>query len=279
VIPLAVLLQDTPLRVRAIGRLGAEHREEARRLLEPFPNAVADHLIADPAGTNESVLDYSEPGERRESAEVNVAALTGADLAPVAGAEAVLVNMISGCDVGRATLAGVFRAGPRLRYLDVQALARTTRGPRRPRTVPDGAAWARLFPVVRGNREEIGCLGGSPGHPERAARRLLAAGAEEVLATGGADGIRRWTSGSAGVEAGSFDAVPCAEPRDPTGCGDSFLAAVVAGRIRGLDGPASVRLGAAVAARVAALEGLEALRALQEERVELLAAARGGVPG
>lgn len=268
VIPLAILLEGTPFRVRAVGRLGREHREQALELLSRFPNARGEFLIADPRGTNESRLDYSAPGERVESAEMRVAPLSIADLHAVAGAEAVLVNMISGRDVGRVALSRVL-PGAGFPCLDVQALARTSRGERRSRLVPQGAAWARLFDLVRGNEEEIAHLGGTPGEPRRAAHRLLAAGTSEVLVTSGESGAWRLARGARGLEQHTIPAVPCPDPRDPTGCGDSFLAAVVAGRMLGLSGQRAAELGAAVASHVASLSGLASLDGLRDVLPEL----------
>jgi len=276
-IPLAALLQGTDLRVRLVGRLGEQHRREAIERLARFPHVDTDSLIADPVGTNLSRLDYSREGERVETVEMRVAPLTDADLAPLTGAEAVLVNMISGRDVDRDTVAR-FRARSAARlYLDVQALARTLRTPRRSRVVPDGPEWARVFHVVRGNEEEIAHLGGTPGDAAAAAARLLAAGAEEVLATRGEAGVTRFVRESGRVAAQEFPAVVCGDPVDPTGCGDSFLAAVVAGHLLGLSPASGIRLGTWVASRVAGLSGLDALAALdgiREDAAEYLSDAR-----
>jgi sugar/nucleoside kinase (ribokinase family) len=262
-IPLGALLENTDLRVKLYGRLGREHREQAIRLLEPFPAVDATTLIADPAGTNLSLLDYSGGGERREEVEMRVAPLSADDLRGAADARAVLVNMISGRDVAQETLGELRRRSRAEFLLDVQALARTFETPRRPRVVPQFRQWCRLFEVVRGNEEEIAHFGGAPGDAGAAAERILEAGAEEVLATRGGRGAWRATRGSGRVEWVEIPPDPWEPAHDPTGCGDSFLAGVCAGRVTGMDSLAACRLGSYVAARVAALSGLGSLVALR----------------
>lgn len=270
-IPLAALLEGTGVRVRTFGRLGKEHRAEAAARLAPFPAASAQDLIVDANGTNLSRLDYRGGADRVETVEMRVAPLSASDLAPVAAGAAVLVNMISGRDVEREVLADLRARSTGLFFLDVQALARTTDTPRRSRIVPDGPDWAAGFDVVRGNEDEIAHLGGTPGDPRTAAKRLLDAGAGEVLVTRGKNGA--WRFDGSGSE--TVPAFPCANPVDPTGCGDAFLAGVVAGRVRGLEASVAARLGAYVASRVAGLSGLESFTELKG----LGEAARAHVPG
>ncbi|MFN8177255.1 MAG: carbohydrate kinase family protein [bacterium] len=271
VIPLAALLEGSGLRVRPVGRLGRTDRDEAMGLLSAFPSVDADTLIADAAGTDLSILDYSGGGERAETVVMRVAPLSEEDLAAARGAEAVLVNMISGRDVPLETLTS-FRRGERGRFLfDVQALARTAETPRASRIVPDAPGWSRLFHVVRGSETEIGYFGGTPGNVEAAAERILAAGAGEVLATYGERGAVRYVRGEGGLRRSETPAVRCDAPADPTGCGDSFLSGVCAGGLLGLSPEDAVRLGALVASRVVGLAGLESLVALRSIRHEALA--------
>lgn len=269
---LAALLEGTGAAVLPRGRLGAEDRDEAIALLAGFPAVNPAGLIADPAGTNLSTLDYTAGGERVEHVDLRVAPLTPDDVAGIGTCDAVLVNMISGRDVEPGTLRGE-RADASRWYLDIQALARTQERPRRPRRVPDWRDWCGLFDVVRGNREEIASFAGTD-TAEDAVPRILAAGAEEVLATAGPDGILR------GIRDGTeqrIPAVPGPEAGDPTGCGDAFLSAVCAGRLLGLRGADPVRLGAFVAAEVAAGSGLASLAGLRGVRSRATRAL--GLPG
>lgn len=259
---LGALLEGSGISARLIGRLGAEHRLAAALALAPFPHVDASTLIADPAGTNESRLDYSGGGERQETVGWKVAPLSVADLAPAEGARAVLVNMISGADLDADTAEELSRLSSGRRFLDVQALVRTQEVPRRNRVVPDGERWARAFHVIRGNEEEVAHLAGIPGDADAAAERLLAWGTEEVWVTRAERGSTRF------VETHRLDvpAASCTRPLDPTGCGDSFLSALVAGQLLGLTPESAARLAAITAAEVLALSGLASLTALRGVR-------------
>jgi sugar/nucleoside kinase (ribokinase family) len=270
-IPLGALLEGTGISVRPIGRLSAADRAEARRILSAFPAVTAETLQPDPAGTNLSLLDYSRGGERVEEVRMRVAPLSLEDLAAGRGARAWLVNMISGRDVDVETVAALRLEERGLFLLDVQALARTADTPRAPRVVPDAAAWSRGFHVVRGSETEIAHLGGAPADVAAAARTILRAGAGEVLATRGGDGVVRFVREGEEIRATETPAAPCEAPVDPTGCGDAFLSAVCAGRVLGLAPEESVRLGTFVAARVLGLSGIESLVALRDLRAEALA--------
>ena len=261
-IPLAVLLEGSH-RVRLHGRLGSRDREEALRLLAPFPAADGSSLIADANGTNESVLDYSRGGERVETVEMRVGPLTGEDLAGVEAADAVLVNMISGRDVEPGALSDLRARSGGLFLLDVQALARTLDSPRRSRAVPDWKDWCAPFDVVRGNEEEITWFPGGPCDLEESARRILGAGPGEVLVTRGKRGAVRFTRPGSMVQAEDVEGFPRESAGDPTGCGDSFLSGVCAARVLGADPGASVWLGTYVAAEVAGLSGLADLARLR----------------
>jgi sugar/nucleoside kinase (ribokinase family) len=264
-IALGVLLDGRGYSVRPIGRLGAEDRRLAIDILSAYPAIEADALIEDRAGTNLSVLEYApdRSGERTEHVEMRVASLSDGDLKRAAGSRACLVNMISGRDVERAVLARLRASERGMFVLDVQALARTASVPRRPRLVPDFAEWSPLFEIVRGNEVEIAHFGALPANLDAAVAAILRAGAGEVVATRAERGGRSFRDDAGIVSAVEYAAVPCARPVDPTGCGDTFLSAVCAGRVLGLSREDSLRLGAFVASKVAGLAGLEELVALR----------------
>lgn len=264
VVVLAALLEGTEFVVRPLARLGEEHLRDARRLLRAFPDVDTSGLIADPAGTNRSRLDYSGPGDRVEHVELRVPALSGSDLAGAEGAAAVLVNMISGRDVERPALAALRAGSDGLFLLDVQALARTLETPRRPRSVPDWEQWCSLFDVIRGNEEEIAHFAGAGADVEQAPGRILGAGCAEVLVTRGERGSRRVARTPSGPLGEDLPAFPTeAGPVDPTGCGDAYLSGVCAARLLGAAPEDAPWLGAWVAAEVVTLSGLEALAALR----------------
>jgi sugar/nucleoside kinase (ribokinase family) len=261
-IPLAALLEGTEFSCRLYGRLSAEDREEAARLLAGFPAADPRGLIADSSGTNISRLDYRGGPDRIEEVEMRVAPLSWEDLRGVTSARAVLVNMISGRDVELEVLRELRSQTTAPLFLDVQALARAPESPRRPCLVPSWREWAALFDVVRGNETEIPWFAGLPGELRPALQAVLEAGAGEVILTRGKLGSLRGVLRNGQTVVEEIPAYSARATEEPTGCGDTYLAAVCAGRLLGLDPSASCHLGSWAAARVAELTGLASLAAL-----------------
>jgi sugar/nucleoside kinase (ribokinase family) len=270
---LAAIFEGTGFRVRLHARLGADHLETARFLFDGFDSADLGGLLVDPRGTNISRLDYSRGTDRAEDVELRVPPLTDADLRGAESAAVILVNMISGQDVDRETLARLRSRSPARFFLDIQALARTLTSPRTSRSIPDWREWTSLFHTVRGNEKEVAAFAGCPGEPAIAAPRILEAGAEEVLVTRGAEGSRRFSRDtSATLDAGAIleeaiDPVSRPGPVETTGCGDAYDAAVCAAWMFGLSGSNPARFASFVASEVAGVFGLAGLRQLRGIRV------------
>lgn len=256
---LAALFDGTDFRVRLHARLGPDHLGIARDLFEGFEAADLSGLIPDERGTNISRLDYSRGPDRAEDVELRVPPLTGEDLHGAEDASVILVNMISGQDLSRQTLAHLRSCSAARLFLDIQALARTLTSPRTSRSIPDWKEWTALFHTVRGNENEVAAFAGCPGEPETASRRILEAGAEEVLVTRGAEGSRRFSRDSRSVKEEAIDPVPRAGPIETTGCGDAYDAAVCAAWMFGLSGSDPARFASFVASEVAGVFGLEGL--------------------
>jgi sugar/nucleoside kinase (ribokinase family) len=261
---LAAILEGTGIRARLHARLGAAHIQEARGLFDGYDAIDLGGLIADPNGTNVSRLDYSKGEEREEDVQLRVPPLVESDVRGVEDADVVLVNMISGRDVSLETLRSIRRGAGGRFFLDIQALARTLSSPRRSREVPDWREWTSLFDTIRGNETEVSFFAGCIGDPERAARRILEAGAKEALVTRGPRGSRRFSRDEIGAV--TVEEVPPVErkgPVDSTGCGDAYDAAVCAGRALGLCGFDAALFGSYVGSEVAGVFGLRGLRELR----------------
>lgn len=261
---LGALLEDTGFRVRPVGRLGRAEHAAARQLLNSF-SCIDDGLVLDDAGTNSCVLEYDESGDRHEEVALRVAPLGPSDLANLGEARAVLVNMISGCDVTPSALSPLRGASDALFLLDVQALARTLESPRRPRVVREWREWTALFDVVRGNEEEITHFADARCDERRAVAAILDSGPSEVLVTHGSRGATRYWLAD-GVRSEFCPAWRAAEAIDPTGCGDAFLSGVCAARLLGIPARDAPWLGAYVASEVSRLTGVGALIGLAEVR-------------
>lgn len=264
------LLEGTGVGVRLVARLGAEHIDAARRLFEGFAHVDSGGLLADPRGTNLSLLDCTRGPDRHEVVEFRVPPLDARDLRGIESARVVLVNMISGRDVEREALADARSRSSATFLLDVQALARTFESPRRPRTVPDAREWAAHFHVVRGNEAEITAFAGTPNGLSAAAAAILDAGPREVFVTRGAAGSIRFTRRNGELREEPIAPVARVGDADSTGCGDAYDAALVVGACFGWDGLRAGRLGSFVGSEVAGVQGLVGVRGLRgmRERAE-----------
>lgn len=127
--------------------------------------------------------------------------------------------------------------------LDVQGLVRRiVRGRVEPADWPDKRAGLARLAFLKADEHEARVLTGES-DPRRAARRLADWGPEEVVVTRAARGAVVWAEGALW----EVPAVPAADPVDPTGCGDTFMAGYLFSRLRGGAPFASARFGAAAA--------------------------------
>ncbi len=174
-----------------------------------------NHYSADLSGNRkqrlESVAAPFEPGDHPQGADSYVfGPLTRADMSP-------------GC------LAAV---GDRRRVaLDVQGLVRSChRGPVVESGNPDIAEFVRASSVVKASRREA-MLASGLASATAAAEWFMELGVDEVMITEGARGSTIATTGGMHTLA----ALDVGEAIDPTGCGDSYLAAYLVGRLCGND--------------------------------------------
>jgi sugar/nucleoside kinase (ribokinase family) len=126
--------------------------------------------------------------------------------------------------------------------LDVQGLLRRLDGEQVMEAAVGAPTWAQYAHVLKASAHEASLITDCSDAFEQA-RALAALGPEEVLVTWGAEGSAVWAEG----EATHVPAIPVRQPQDPTGCGDTYLAAYIAARLRG-DAPGEAARFAAVAA-------------------------------
>ncbi|MBN1826296.1 MAG: carbohydrate kinase family protein [Candidatus Eisenbacteria bacterium] len=257
--------------VLPIARLGAEDRERAVQLFRPYPWIDPSGLLADPAGTNETVLRYRTPDEREETLVEKIAPLGWEEIRPAAACDLVLVNLIWGKEITPALLRRLAGAGRARIVLDVQSLTLTFRaGPDRGyRNIPEWKEWAAPAHTVKGNEEEIRWLigeGDSPfgGDIEEALHRLLDAGPRVAIATRGTRGFTIAWDGEGARRTASLPAIPVPpeECDDTTGCGDTFSSGYLLGMILGEKPLRAALLGSSLAALSCRTRGLRALARL-----------------
>jgi tagatose 6-phosphate kinase len=129
--------------------------------------------------------------------------------------------------------------------------------------------------LVKPNREEAEALLGyrlvNDETRQQAVRDLQQLGAERVLLSMGEEGA--WFGDTEGVW--HFPVIPLTSIANPVGCGDSLLAGVMAGILRGQDWPQAVRLGmASAAANALAIGAGQVERSVVERLLERAALRR-----
>ena len=115
---------------------------------------------------------------------------------------------------------------------------------------PEMAAVLSLVTWLKADEAEAGSLTGED-DPARMAARLAEYGPSEIVVTSGARGSLVWHSG----RTYRIAACPVAQPVDPTGCGDTYFAAYLVARRRGLTPEDAGNAGAGAAAAKLAVHG------------------------
>lgn len=262
-------------RIRPVARLGEADRAEALDLLGGIEAIDPSGLVFAPGLSNEAVLEYTGPDDRTETLVDRVGPFSDGEVLAAGRADFLLANLISGWDFTPGQLARAARGGGARVLLDIQSLTLAPPGPdgrRAPRAVPDWAAWCAPVEILKGNRSEVGWfLGRTLGRPEDyewAAERVLAEGPRVLVITLGGRGAYVASAGGMAAARRSrgrvIPAAPGVRVADPTGCGDAFASGFLAEHARGGDPLRAVCAGNAIAALVAARQGLRALRDLPD---------------
>jgi len=251
------------VRVLPVANVGADLWEHVCAALA-IPGVDLAALQRVPGPNNHVHLTYRDAAEREEILIGRVRPLALEQCAAGLGADAVLVNLTSGCDLELGTLQA-FRARYRgSLQLDVHSLtlaigpsgARYPQCPERWREWVGAADWLQL------NETEAQLLGG-PRPVEVFAAEVLALGPRGILVTLGARGsFAAWRDG-AGIRRLRLPAPHQPQPAYPTGCGDVFGATFAYAALRGVPVERAVELGTEVASLKAGREPLAALGALR----------------
>lgn len=163
------------------------------------------------------------------------------DFEGIAG-RAVLMDPLTRHEDFTAVLAAAAKAAPVV-ALDAQGFVRKFIESPTPRSATEAAlAGFRHLSVVKADAAEAEAITGER-DPEAAARALAALGPAEVIVTFGPEGSLIYAGGMAA----HIPAFPIAAVVDPTGAGDTYLAAYLAARLEGKQPRDAALFGAAAA--------------------------------
>ena len=221
-------------RILPIAKVGADVFEAASRRVGSLSGVAAlDGLRRVDERNNRVELRYHDAGDRCERLDGGVPGWTWEELAPLAAeCDALYVNFIAGWELDLDAASALRRhfGGPI--YCDVHSLLLgvDTSGVRVRRALAKRDEWVACFDFIQGNESEIALLTGCAG-PIDGIRALVDDGARAAFCTLGVEGAAWATDRDAGrVDAPS----PVSDPQsavDPTGCGDVWGAACVAGLV------------------------------------------------
>lgn len=206
-------------------------------------------------------LHYHDRGERCEHLRGGVPGWEWRELEPLVGTcDALYVNFIAGweLDLSAARLLRREFGGPIYGDLHSLLLGIDDSGIRVRRALPDWELWVECFDWLQGNEDEVRVVTGCS-EPIEGARAIAAAVPHGAFVTLGAAGAA-WASTEGGEGLVPHDAPP-APALDPTGCGDVWGAACLAGLLAGRPEPEAVRRANAFAAAAAAHRGTAGLAA------------------
>ncbi len=248
-------------------KAGGDLFDEASAYLRTFARIGDTSFVRRvPEPNNRVELFYSTPADRTEILSGGVPGWTPGELAEILPRlDALYVNLIAGWELD---LDGAHRirdefAGPT--YVDLHSLFLDMPGGghRRPRRLPRDEDWAGCFDTVQMNQVEFALFaGGADEHPG-AVEEALAARAERIIVTLGADGVEIMTATGpdGGVETERVPVAAGPAPGDPTGCGDIWGSTFFASLLGGAGPHAAIARAHGMARKKLGSSGPDAFRA------------------
>jgi hypothetical protein len=231
-------------------------------ILRGFPRIDRSLVRPVAAVNNHCFLHYADQAHKCELLAGGVPPLTWQQVKPLLTADLILVNFISGRDIGLATLEKLRHAYAGPIYMDIHSLTlgrKKAKGGyhrflRRPRHWQRYAACADILQM---NRVEFELLSGGPFSDTAAAvfLRRHPRKARCLVVTLGREGALVVTRGDSQLDVRRVPVREVRHPHDTTGCGDIFAAGFILEYLRTHDVVASVRRGNRLAASRCRLPG------------------------
>lgn len=245
-----------------IVNLGRDCRSSIMRFIKPYPNIKTDYINTVPEKNNHCHLYYQDQQNKTEVLMGGVPSLRLRDIKPALNCDLVMVNFISGRDVGLRALEK-FRADyTGTIYIDIHSLTLglKTNGGRFLRKPANWKRYADCADYLQMNAREYQLLTGLT--PILLTLRLFPdlKKRKAVMVTLGSKGTLAGYNTRSGPGYKSFAVPKAKQPVDTTGCGDVFGAAFVALILKGYSLKASIKFANLQASRNSLFSGIENIR-------------------
>ena len=258
VVALASLMPEVT--IIPVAYCGTDCANRLHRLLSGFENVNLSGLVSMRGGCNQNVLQYVSADRREETLKVSVPEIEAEMLDVCLDAELVLVNFISGFELGLGTMERFRAKFPRTIHMDVHSmtLGINDQGVRFERNVTEWREWAGLADTIQMNLREASLFTGLEGSLEQLSTAVCEAGPRICLITLGQAGVFAAERSREGLVMRTVPGVR-KQVRETTGCGDVFSAGFIAGLMRGGDVFDSCAAANRAAARCCESFGIEDL--------------------
>jgi len=265
ILTLASLL-ESKLEVFPVCLVGKDRYQEVIRLFKKNPEINLNGIKSVEQKNNTVTLTYKAAQSRDEILEGGVPSLSFEQIKPFLEADYLLVNFISGWDIGLDTLERMKKNTKGKIYLDVHSLTlgKDEKGKRFIRKPKDWEKYAAGCDYLQLNQIELETILGrklSLSEIEPAARNLLDLGPKGVIITLSDKGCHlAYKSDDRGTVSKLVKARPVSSMVDTTGCGDVFGAGFLANLIACDDPVQAADFANYLAGLKASFTGLEGLR-------------------
>ncbi|MBI1806399.1 MAG: carbohydrate kinase family protein [Ignavibacteria bacterium] len=260
--------------VRPVFGVGKSEHDNLIDRLSVYPNLDTTGIFKFNGPTNQVRLMYTTKEERVECSKNIAEPIPAKKIRPhIIGADMILVNMISGCDMTLETLDEIrmdVRDDHTPVYLDVHSLTLGINQDftRYHRPVEAWRRWLFMLHAVQMNEEEAAILTAEHLDEQALAKHTLALNTKAMIITRGDRGCTAFLDDHKHIRQVDVEGVDPQNAIDPTGCGDVFGAAYCAHYVKTKDIPSSVQFANSVAARSARLVGSTAIDMLSTLRIE-----------
>ena len=240
--------------------------------LKRFPNIDSSGIFKFDAPTNKVHLYYKDHQNRVECSRDIAMPIPYQKIRRYLSVDGVLINMISGFDITVDTLDHIrlaIRSHDIPLHFDYHSLTLGVKEnhERFRRPIEDWRRWAFMDDVVQLNQEEIDGLTMEHLTEKQTAGHLLTLGVKGVVVTKGGRGATLYRNEHKKVIQQDYDGIEMERPRDATGCGDVFGAALLMRYARTRDLRSATDFANRIAAAKTQQIGVEGLKELGDSFV------------